>query len=183
MREFQLEGPKFVMLRFRLSSAVWLIALCFAMTGWSAVAAHQDSTPVAEPPITREVLSEAEPEAAPGQILQLSRIIIQPGAVLPIHTHPGVQMAWVLSGELTYHVISDGHSTVLRADGTAEQIGPGESTVFYPGDSLTEPEGMVHYGENLTDEVVVLIVGSLFEIGVPPSAPVTGATPVATPAA
>ena len=143
----------------------------------TAVPAFADeSTPTAETPVVREVLASSESAEAPGEELALVRYTIAPGAVLPVHTHPGVQMASVESGTLTYHVVENGEVLVTRADGTEESFGPGETVTFTVGDSWVEPEGMVHYAENLTDEPVVLISASLFAEGEPAST-VVEATP------
>jgi hypothetical protein len=92
-------------------------------------------------------------------------------------------MAIVESGTLTYHVIENGVVTVTRADGTMEEVGPGETATFDVGDAWVEPEGMVHYAENLTDEPVVLLSTSLFPEDQPTSQIVdVGATPEASPA-
>jgi quercetin dioxygenase-like cupin family protein len=164
--------------------AVVLISLV-AIVGWSPVNAVQDgtsgATPAPAPQVVREVLGEAEPDAAPGESMELSRYTIPPGAVLPVHTHPGVQMAIVESGTLTYHVVENGSVAVTRADGTEEEIGPGQTATFTVGDAWVEPEGMVHYAENLTDEPVVLLSASLFPEGEPTSQ-IVGATPEASPA-
>lgn len=145
--------------------------------------AQDTATPAATPDATvgvvREVLSSTDPESAPGEVLALVEYTIPAGAVLIVHIHRGVQMATVESGTLTYHVIENGSAPVTRADGTEELIGPGESTTFEVGDSFVEPEGMVHYGENLTDEPVVLMVASLFDADEPAAIPVDLATPAA----
>ena len=120
-------------------------------------------------PVVRHVLSSSHPLAAPGETFELVEYIIPAGAVLPVHTHPGVQMATVESGTLTYHVIDHGSVTVNRADGTEEVVGPGESSAFTVGDSWAEPIGMIHYAENLTTEPVVLMSSSLFDEHEPPS--------------
>ncbi len=155
-----------------------LTSLPFAMG-----AAQDSATPAATPDapvvVIRDVLSSTEPESAPGEVLALVEYTIPAGAVLIVHTHPGVQMATVEAGTLTYHVIENGSAPVTRADGTEEIIGPGESTTFEVGDSFVEPEGMVHYGENLTDEPVVLMVASLFAADEPAAIPFDVATPAA----
>ncbi len=169
-------------IRVRRIGIVALAVMAFLVTWPLAMGTAQDTaTPAATPEATvgvvRDVLSSAEPESAPGEVLALVEYTIPAGAVLIVHTHPGVQMATVESGELTYHVIENGSVPVTRADGTEEIIGPGESTTFETGDSFVEPEGMVHYGENLTDEPVVLMVASLFAADEPAAIPVEVATP------
>ena len=143
---------------------------------WAA-SAQDDATPEASPAVVREVLGSDEPDEAPGEILELSRYTIPAGFVLPVHTHPGVQMATVELGTLTYHVIANGEVPVTRADGTKETGLPGDTLTFTVGDSWVEPEGMIHYAENLTNEPVVLLATSLFEEGEPTSE-IVEATPV-----
>ena len=134
--------------------------------------AKQPTTPEGAAPgetVVRHVLSSTHPAAAPGETLELVEYTIPAGAVLPVHTHPGVQMATVESGALTYHVIEHGSATVTRADGTEEVVGPGKIATFTAGDSWVEPVGMVHYAENLTTEPVVLMSTSLLEDDEPPT--------------
>jgi len=153
-----------------------------ALIGLTSATASQDGTGGATPipivEVVREVLSDADPDSAPGELFELVRYTIAPGAVLPVHTHPGVQMAVVESGTLTYHVIDDGNVSVTRADGAEEFVEPGETVTFEVGDAWVEPEGMVHYAENLTDEPVVLIATSLLEAGEPTEILFSEATPV-----
>jgi quercetin dioxygenase-like cupin family protein len=117
--------------------------------------------------VVRHVLSASHPLAAPGEVLELVQYTIPRGATLPVHKHPGDQMAIVESGELTYHVMHDGAVAVNRADGTKELIQPGQVTAFTVGDSWVEPAGMVHWAENRTDEPIVLISSSLLEEDAP----------------
>jgi quercetin dioxygenase-like cupin family protein len=160
------------------------VGLFFALmlgvgAGFSAISAQADevATPEATPvAVVREVLASSESAEAPDEELALVRYTIAAGAVLPVHTHPGVQMASVVSGTLTYHVVDNGTVPVTRADGTQESFGPGSTITLTVGDSWVEPEGMVHYAENLTSEPVVLISASLFEEGVPTST-IVEATP------
>ncbi len=167
-------------------AVILLIILALVATWATTTMARQDgtagATPEPAPAVTRDVLSETEPESAPGEDLALVRYVIPAEFVLPVHTHPGVQMATVESGTLTYHVVANGSVTVTRADGTVDVIDPGETVVLTAGDSWIEPEGMVHYAENLTSDDVVLLATSLLTDGEPVSSVVTG-TPSASPAA
>ena len=141
-----------------------------------------EATPAATPaPVVREVINEGQPDTAPGQVLQLVRYVIPANMILPIHIHPGMQIAMVESGTLHYTVV-DGSLTYARANGDPGVLRAGEEIDFQPGDSLVEARGMVHFGENRTDEPVVLLVASLFDIDVPPSSIVVVASPVASPA-
>jgi hypothetical protein len=56
-------------------------------------------------PVEREGLAEAShPRGAPGRVLGLSRVIVQPGAELALHRHQGTQIARIERGTLTYAV-------------------------------------------------------------------------------
>lgn len=144
----------------------------------SAIADDAVATPVnPHAAVVREVVNEGHPEAAQGQVLQLVRYYIPPNISLPIHIHPGMQVAYVESGTLTYTVV-EGTATYIRANGEMGELNAGETADFVIGDSVVEPQGMVHFGENKTDKPVILLVASLFEADVPPSSLVEMATPV-----
>ncbi len=150
--------------------------------------ANNDALPAASTVMaSRDVLVQGSPEAANGQVLQLVRYDIPRGVVLSMHTHPGMQVAWIESGVLTYHVVSGGSIPVTRAthDGTpegTELLGPGETTELYPGDSVVEIDGVVHYGENIGTEEVVILAATLLDPNQPPAVVVTpDASPVASP--
>ncbi|MGC4190920.1 MAG: cupin domain-containing protein [Thermomicrobiales bacterium] len=113
--------------------------------------------------VEKDVLIDDSSDAgAPGETLSLTRYTIPAGATLPLHYHPGVQLASVESGELTYHVV-EGELYVTRADGTTATYQSGSTVVLAAGDSWEEPEGMIHYAENLTDQPVVLISTALLD--------------------
>lgn len=165
-----------------LGSAFLAMALVFAgamgLGGSDARQADMAGTPVASPvaSIGRTILASGFPPAAPGQSLQLARYDIPAGATLAVHVHPGMQTAWIESGELTYHVLK-GEAPIGRAEtaatpGATEILRAGESTVLGPGDWVVEAPGTVHYGENLTDETVVILSAVLFEVDEPAAIPV-----------
>lgn len=160
-----------------------LVLLCLMLPGAVMLAhASDEATPEAgHAGVVRDVVNEGDPESAPGEVLQLVRYTIPPNIKLPAHVHPGMQVNVVESGTLNYTVV-EGSMEITRADGTGEVLTSGQSTTFEAGDRFTEPEGMVHFGENRTDEPIVLLTASLFEDDEPPST-VVEVTPVATPAA
>lgn len=168
-------------MRARFTLVLWIaLAIIIAGTqltressGSPALQATPDAATPAPVLVTRSVLVQAIPAAAPGHDLQLVRYVIEPGAKLPAHTHPGTQIAWIDSGELTYSVV-DGSITVQRgtADGepdAIETLTSGQTTVLKPGDAVIETEGMVHFGENQTDQQVVILASTLLVSGEPPS--------------
>src|SRR5215212_8598547 len=83
-----------------------LLAVAFGISG--TVSRAQNAT------ATREVLVTGKPLAAPGQLLQLQRVTIPAHVKLPVHIHPGMQAAWISSGELSYNIVH-GSAAVTRA--------------------------------------------------------------------
>lgn len=122
--------------------------------------------------VVRQVLADAGPETAPGQALELTRVIVPAGEALAPHTHPGPQLAIIVAGTLTYTVL-DGEATVTRAaatDGEAtETYASGDTFELRPGDSLNEPPLMVHRAANEGNEAVIIYLSSLFPAGEPPA--------------
>ena len=122
--------------------------------------------------IVRQVLSEASPDTAQGQLLELSRVIVPANMSIAPHNHPGAQLASIVSGTLTYTVI-DGDATVTRAAAAGSQevvtYQSGDTFELRVGDSIMEPAKMVHEAANATDEPVIIYLSSLFPAGEPPS--------------
>ncbi len=114
-------------------------------------------------PVVKEVLAEdTTPPGAPGYTLTLIRYTIAPGAQLAPHIHPGVQMANIDSGTLTYTVVS-GTAQVRRAGGEPTAVTGPTTITLKAGDSVVEPFDMVHFGANDTDEPVVISATLLTE--------------------
>jgi quercetin dioxygenase-like cupin family protein len=167
--------------RFTAGFAALCLLVVVVMFGAGVVLAQgtpETGTPVASPEavtsvVFRETLAIGFPPAAPGQTLELVRYDIPAGITLAVHIHPGMQVAYVVSGELTYHVLT-GAVEVRRAGdpdptqpGPVELIEAGSTTVLLPGDSVAELPGAVHYGENLGTEPVVLLAATLLTTGEP----------------
>jgi quercetin dioxygenase-like cupin family protein len=124
-----------------------------------------------EPSIVRTLLGQTEPTVAEGETLGLWQYVIPAGAELAPHTHPGDQVARIVSGMLTYEVVS-GEAQVLRRDGASETVGAGSSVTLVPGDTVVESPGMVHFASNAGRRPVVIISATLFETGAEPATPV-----------
>ena len=131
--------------------------------------------PIEEPGITRDDLGRTLPASAAGQELGLWHYTIPAGAELPPHTHPGPQIARVITGDLEYTVIA-GEGTVVSMDGTSTPIGPG-TYVLHAGDTIIENPGLEHYGANRGPGVVELIAATLYPEGAPLSTPLELAEP------
>ncbi|WP_099237561.1 cupin domain-containing protein [Synechococcus sp. BDU 130192] len=142
----------------------FLLCSCFSVS--PAALAESESKNQYTQTVTRTVLAEGLPEAAPNQILELVRYEIPPFATLPPHIHPGLQIARVEFGLLTYAVI-EGTALITRTDGTKETLTAGQKTLLKPGDAVTESEGMVHFGQNETPDPVIVLATSLLTVGEP----------------
>jgi quercetin dioxygenase-like cupin family protein len=147
----------------------------------SPISLAQRVTPEATSPsaITSEVLGRAAPVTVENPELSLSRVTVMPGAVLPVHHHPGTQIGVVVQGELTYTVIT-GEIEWHRGDdpvGEPRMIGPGETVVVRAGDALVESPDSIHQGRNDGAVPLVIYLSTLFPMGAP-RAIVVEATPV-----
>lgn len=158
--------------------------LCGLALMWGAsspISLAQQATPEAAAPaaITSEVLGRAAPVAVDYPELSLGRVTVMPGAVLPVHHHPGTQIGVVVQGELTYTVFT-GEIEWYQGDdpaGAPHAIGPGETVVVRPGDALVESPDSIHQGRNNGAVPLVIYLSSLFPMGAP-RAIVVEATPV-----
>jgi quercetin dioxygenase-like cupin family protein len=152
---------------------VALVALVAIVVVGIAVAAYAAK---AKEPTRRTVYATTEPQNAPGQTMNLQQVEIDPGAKLPEHFHAGTQIATIKEGVLTYQVVS-GSVLVVRSDGSTETLSAPNTVKLRVGDSIVENEGLVHYGENAGQKLVVIEVAALLHTGEPLATPVgTGAT-------
>jgi len=156
-----------------------------ASEGSSSSTTSQPAEPKPEAPaaagaagaVVKDILgTEVDPPGAPGRTLTLIRYTIPPGAALAPHIHPGVQLASVRSGRLTYHVVN-GVAIVRRAGATTDEklVGP-TTTILRTGDAVTEVDGMVHFGENDAKEPIVIEATLITKTGEDLAVPVTTST-------
>ena len=124
--------------------------------------------------VVKDVLGQVDdPPGAPDSMLTLIRYTIPPGAKLAPHIHPGVQLARIESGTLSY-TIEKGTATVRRAGAaTDEQVAAPATITLEPGDTVTELDGMVHFGANETDAPIVIVATLLTTDGKDLAVPVT----------
>jgi quercetin dioxygenase-like cupin family protein len=154
-----------------------LTALCVVATltlgATPAFAADRANTTSANG-ITRTALGETDPANSPGQELYLQRVTIAPGAKLATHFHQGTQVATIVSGVLTYEVVS-GTATVTRAGGRTTAVTGPRTVLLRRGDGVVEREGMVHQGSNAGKRPVVIELAALLQQGAPLATPLGGA--------
>lgn len=127
--------------------------------------------------VVKDVLgTEVDPPGAPGRTLTLIRYTIPPGVKLAPHIHPGVQLARITSGELTY-TVEQGTAIVRRKGASSdERIDAPATVTLGPGDTVVERDGMVHFGANETDEPIVIDATLLTVDGEDLAVPVTTTT-------
>ncbi len=88
--------------------------------------------------------------------LTMIKLTIAPHTVLPWHTHPFPNAAYVLSGTLTVH-----------------ERDTGKTKVYHQGEAFAESVDTVHRGES-GDEPTVLLITYAGTPGVPTSVPAKG---------
>ena len=118
----------------------------------------------------------ADPSLAPGMVLELGRLTWEPGFTIAMHTHPAIDVIYVLSGEVAWSV-EDGAAEVTRAAvaGTpvpAEALEPGGEAVVGPGDAITfdyPKTGLYHAARVVSDVPVVMLLATIYD----PNQPLT----------
>jgi quercetin dioxygenase-like cupin family protein len=162
----------------RVVAGVAAVVLVVALSGCgSTTEAGQRATPDAAAaasaePVVRTRLGQTDPVNAPGQTLYLEEVRIAPGARLGTHFHEGTQVARVVSGRLTYNIVS-GPATILRDTGNEVVVGPTVVTLG-PGEGVIETPEVVHYGANDGTEPVVIFLAALLANGAPMATAVDG---------
>ena len=89
----------------------------------------------------------------PGRIAIQARVEIEPGIEGAKHTHPGLEMAYVIEGQLEVKV--DGQPT----------------RTYKAGEAFSVPDGVVHAATNTGTVVTKLLTTYLVEVGKPLATP------------
>jgi quercetin dioxygenase-like cupin family protein len=152
-----------------------MLAACMVLAAGGAIgfAVARTTTP---PTAKRTALaSTLHPRGAPGRTLGLSRVVIPPGGVIPLHHHEGTQVAYVRSGVLTYHV-KTGSVKVRRGDAddhprVVKKITAGHTGRIHPGEWIVEQPTTHHRAANHGKDKIVVFLSTLLKHGAPPSTP------------
>jgi quercetin dioxygenase-like cupin family protein len=159
-------------MRHRLTRTRLLaLAALVALAGLFAPGlAAQESTPGAAGPIsvielapgfTAEVFAGAPSDRAPDQTVYLARFVIQPGAEIFPHSHPGTTVLGVVEGTLGWTLL-EGTAHVVRgaaagATGPAEDVTePGTEVLLEVGDAIFYEDDVVHTARGAGDEETVV---------------------------
>ena len=154
-----------------------LAALCalLAVAALSAYAGAQMADP--EPVVRQALAQDVNPAGGKGRTLGLSRVDVQPGAKLALHRHPGVQIARIDEGVLTYTVVT-GAVNVWRGNPEVKAtkvrtIAAGQTAPIRVGQWIVEKPGTIHRAANRGKQTIVIYISSLFRNGAPPAILVT----------
>lgn len=145
-----------------------LVAL-FTLTGLIAPGlAAQEATPgpitaiELAPGFTVEIFAGAPSDRAPEQTVYLARFVVQPGAEIFPHNHPGTTVLGVESGSLGWTLL-EGSAHIVRgaavgATGPAEDLTePGTEVILEPGDAIFYEDDVVHTARGAGDEETVVL--------------------------
>src|SRR3954447_7237345 len=159
----------------RLSMLLLAIGAAVALAAAYAVGAS--GRPSAQ--AVRESLAQVvNPVGAKGRTLGLSRVTIPAHTALALHRHPGVQIAYIQSGTLTYTVKTGAvpvyHGAADQKPRLVRTVRAGHSGRVPAGDWVVERPGTIHFGANNGSRPLVILLATLFTDGGPPSIPVAG---------
>lgn len=167
-----------------------LLALMLAVAACSSSADTTENEaaaaePVAAAPtaVTKTIFGMHVPKTAKGQDLYLYEVVVPVGAEIAAHTHPGMQIAHIQEGTLTYDIL-DGTAIIIRHAGTPEETqedATSEVVTLATGDGVIEQPGMVHQASNQGDVPVRIVLSSLFPVGAEMSSPAPVPAAAATP--
>src|SRR3954468_18543718 len=154
----------------------------------------QESTPGARGAVTSielapgfvaQVLAGVPSDRAPGQTVYMARFIIQPGAEIFPHSHPGTTVLTVESGSFGWTLLA-GTAHVVRgaaagATGPTEDLTkPGTEVILEPGDAIFYEDDVVHTARGAGDDETVVLGTLVLTSGQPllmPAGMNMGATP------
>ena len=179
--------------KLRLLALITLFALASLVApGLAAQEATPGPIAVTElaPGFTVEIFAGAPSDRAPDQTVYLARFVIQPGAEIYPHSHPGTIILGVASGSLGWTLL-EGTAHVVRgaaagATGPAEDLTePGTEVVLEPGDAIFYEDDVVHTARGAGDEETVVLGTLVLTSGEPlvmPAEEMAGMDMEATPA-
>lgn len=136
-----------------------LVGAAMATSAIRAGLAAQDATPASINGVRTELLGVGFPTGQDGQVLQLIRFTLEPGATTAPHVRPGTRVNYVDRGRWGVTVVG-GLVELQPAGGDRqsdrEALSPGSEYILEVGDSLFIDEGAVIASRNAGDEPLVL---------------------------
>ena len=151
---------------------IGLSALVLAALGGAGAALAISATSEPPAPKYNSLARVVNPIGAPGRALGLSRVVIQPGAKIPLHLHQGTQLGYIQKGTLTY-TVETGRAKVMRGPGDAGKlvrvIKAGQTAKVRTGQWLIEQPSNHHRAANHGKTPVVILLSNLLLKNASPS--------------
>jgi hypothetical protein len=169
----------------RLRSVSWLakpraaisLALLVGLALGALLPGAFGKSEVAPTAIRNALAQTSRVQGAPGRTMVLSRVVVEPGAVLATHRHLGTQIARIQSGVLTY-TVRRGSVVVRRGESdqgptVVRRIVAGQTGAIHGGEWIVEQPSDIHEAANRGSQPVVIYIATLLKDGAPPSTPVS----------
>ena len=151
---------------------IGLSALALVALGGAGATLAISATSDPPAPKYNSLARVVNPIGAPGRALNLARVVIQPGAKIPLHLHQGTQVGYIQSGTLTYTVES-GQARVMTGPGDAPEfvrlIKAGQTSRVKAGEWLIEQPSNHHRAANNGNDPVVILLSNLLLKNAKPS--------------
>jgi hypothetical protein len=132
---------------------------------------------VAPTAIRNALAQTSHVQGAPGRTMVLSRVVVEPGALLATHHHLGTQVARIQSGVLSY-TVRRGSVAVRRGESdqgptVVRKIAAGQTGAIHGGEWIVEQPSDIHEAANRGSQPVVIYIATLLKDGAPPATPVS----------
>jgi len=155
--------------KLKVSLTAFAIFAIGSVAGGVAISAVNDNPP---PPKYNSLARTVGPVGAPERALGLSRVVIQPGAKIPLHYHEGTQVSYVQTGTLTY-TVRNGGVKVMTGPGddgkVVRRIKAGQTGKIRAGQWLVEQPTTIHRAANTGDGKIVIYLSNLLKKNANPS--------------
>jgi quercetin dioxygenase-like cupin family protein len=155
--------------RLKLALAGLGVFVVGAAAGGVAISAVKDDPPA---PKYNSLARTVNPIGAKGRALGLSRVVIQPGAKIPLHYHQGTQVSFIQKGTLTY-TVRNGGVRVMTGPGddgkVVRRIRAGQTGRIKAGQWIVEQPTTIHRAANRGGSKVVIYLSNLLDKDAPPS--------------
>lgn len=127
-------------------------AICAAAGFIATDASAQGALPGGAPSFRRKILSQMD-GPVPDYVTIIVEAEVDPGVIVPRHTHPGIESAYILEGNLELPI-------------------EGQQTLTYkPGDYYQVPAGTPHGGGKPSDATIRFTATYVVERGKPLASP------------
>lgn len=154
---------------FMLTLASVAIFAVGGSVGAVAVSAIKDDPPA---PKYNSLARTVGPIGAPERALGLSRVVIQPGAKIPLHYHEGTQVSYIQTGTLAY-TVRNGGVKVMTGPGDdgkiVRRIKAGQTGNIKAGQWIVEQPTTIHRANNFGDDRIVIYLSNLLKKNANPS--------------